>query len=130
MAKVDYNPIAPGLSFSARAGAAIDQYNAVIVGASEGLVIESSGTSQVALGFLHDGKADAANDHVTVYISGVVWARAAGAITYGDRVQTAADGEVTAGAAGKNICGIALGVADAANELVPVLITLGTVEET
>ena len=130
MAKVDYNPIAPGLSFSARAGAAIDQYNVVKVGASEGLVIETAGTGEVALGFMHTGKATAANDHVTVYISGVVWARAVGAVTYGDLLQTQADGEVGAGAAGKAVCGIALGVADAANELVPVLITMGAYEET
>lgn len=122
MAKVDYNPIAPGQSYSARAGAAIDQYNCVIVGASEGLVIESSGTDEQSVGFLHTGKATAANDHVTVYVTGVVWARAAGAITLGATVQTAADGEVGAGATGKRSCGIALGVADAADELIPILI--------
>jgi hypothetical protein len=122
---LQYNPIAPGGSYSMRAGAAIDQYNVVIVGASEGLVIESSAVDQVALGFMHTGKATAANEHVDVFYSGVVWARAAAAITYGDRLETAADGEVQTAGVGNNCCGIALGAAAAADELVPVLITLG-----
>ena len=128
MAKVDYNPIKPGDSFSARAGAAIDQYNCVKIGATEGLVIETAGANEAGIGFMHTGKATAANDHVTVYTSGVVWARAAGSVTYGDILEATTDGEVTtetpANGVDQNVVGTALGAADAGNELIPVLIQI------
>jgi len=123
-----YNPIAPGQSFSARAGAAIDQYNCVKIGATEGLVIETASANDAGIGFMHTGKATAANEHVDVYISGVVWARAGDAITYGDYLEATSDGEVVtetpANGVDQNIVGIALGAAAAADELIPVLITI------
>jgi hypothetical protein len=100
--------------------------HAVKVGASEGLVIETSAVNERVVGFMHTGKATAANDHVTLYVTGVVWARAAAAITFGDPLESAADGEVQTAGVSNLTCGIALGTADAANELIPVLITLGT----
>ena len=120
-----YNPISPGRSYSARAGAAIDQHNAVKVGATEGLVIETSGTNQRCVGFLHTGKATAANDHVDVYVSGIVWARVAAAVTLGDFLETAADGELQTAGVSNETCAIALSTAAGENEVIPVLITLG-----
>ena len=116
------NPIAPGGSFSALSGAAIDQYNVVKVDSTEGRVIETSGTDQKAVGFMHTGSASAANEHVDVYYSGVVWARCVTTVTVGDYLETAADGEVQTAGTSNLVCGQALAASEGSDQLIPVLI--------
>jgi hypothetical protein len=120
--------INPGGSYPALAGAAIGQYDCVKLGAADGKVIKTSAANDAGIGFIHTGKATAADDHVTIYYSGVVWARAAGSITAGDLLEATADGEVTtetpADGIDQNIVGRALTASAGANELVAVLIML------
>lgn len=124
-----YLPIAPGDSHSARAQAAIDQYNCVKIGTAEGTVIETSAANDIGIGFMHTGKATAANEHVTIYTSGVVWARASDTVSYGDYLEATADGEVVtqtpANGVLQNIVGIALG-AGVTDEIIPVQIHIFT----
>ena len=118
---IPLNIVNPGHSFPALADAAISQYDCVI-GASEGEVKKSDGVNKRGIGFVHEGSATTALQHLDVFVSGVVWARAAAAITIFDELETAADGEVQTAGVGDFIVGIALGAAAGANEKIPVLI--------
>ena len=120
--------IAPGLALSMEAGAVIDQYDVVKLGAAEGLVIKTSAANDKARGFVHMSKATAAGQGINVFITGSVWARAAGAISDDDWLEATVDGEVTtetpAAGVTQEICGKALGAAAGANERLPVHILL------
>jgi len=120
---VPLNIIKPGDSHSELSGAAIGQYDCVIYSA-EGKVVKSDGTNKRGVGFMHTGKATAANEHIDVFTSGIVWARAAAAVTAGAELETAADGEVQDAGVGDFIVGIAKTAAAGANELVAVQIEL------
>ncbi len=116
-------PIAPGASYNASAGAAIGQHAALKQGASEGLVIETSAADSICVGFVHTDSY-ASGEGVTVFVSGVVWAEAAGAVTLGVRLETGTAGRVQAAAATDKICGTAMSACSNAGELVAVLIQL------
>ncbi|GAG34295.1 unnamed protein product, partial [marine sediment metagenome] len=93
-----------------------------VVYASEGEVKKSTGTNEFGLGFVHLGSATAALQHIDVFTSGIVWARAAAAIAAGAEVETAADGEVQTAGSSDFVVGFALTACDNANELVAVKI--------
>lgn len=123
---VPLNIINPGHSYPAIAGALINQYDCVKRSA-DGKVIKTAAANDGASGFVHTDEATAANEHLDVYTSGIVWARAAGAITADDWLEATADGEVQtetpADGVDQEIVGRALAAAAGANELVPVLIS-------
>jgi len=118
---------APGGSYSAEAEAAIEQGDVVMLGTAENEVKKTTGATVTCVGAVDLDKA-AAGGGITVYYSGIVWCRASAAIARGLRVTPAADGEVAAAAdvAGTNyeIVGITMGASAAANDLLPVLLTL------
>ena len=75
---VPLNIINPGHSYPALADAVINQHDCVMH-ASEGEVKKSDGVNKRGIGFVHTGEATAALQHIDVFVSGVVWARAAAA---------------------------------------------------
>ncbi len=122
------NVISPGHATSQEAEAAIDQYDCVKIGTGDGLVIKTAAANDPGIGFVHTDKATAAGQGITVYHTGVVWARAAGSITAGVDLEATVDGEVTeetpAAGVTQFIVGRALAASAGANELIPVLITI------
>jgi|SRR3972149_133958 len=124
------NTISPGPGFPMEAGGAISKYDLVKLHSAEGAVVKTAGDNEEGMAFVHTDSA-ASGEAVTCYRSGIVWARAAAAITLGDELMSAADGEVKvrAAVAGTvyNVVGRALGAAAGADELVPVAIEFYTV---
>lgn len=75
----------------------------------------ASSTAQIASGTL-----------ITVFTSGVVWAVAGAAISIGDKLKSAAGGQVVPHTSGVAFVGVALTAAAAQHELVAVLVSIGT----
>ena len=116
-----------GESFAAKAGAAIvAKYACVKLGGSAGEVIETAGVNERGIGFIkEEGTAVASGDHVAVYITGVVYAVAAAAISAGAPCETAAAGRVQTAGTGDDVVGYALAAAAGAGDAFPLLISLG-----
>lgn len=125
---VNTDIINPGHAYPARAGAVIDKYDCVTGGTAEDEVIKTSGANLKILGFVHTGKATAAGQGISVYISGFVWGRSAAAISRAAYLESAADGEVVtetpASGVDQEIGGVAYTAAAGANELLAVQIRL------
>ena len=119
--------ISPGHSFSAQAYGAIEKYDTVVNHTTEGMVLKSAGDNAEAVGCVHTDSA-ATLEGITVFVSGVVYCRAAAAITVNTPVMSAADGEIKDCAAVADttyyIVGYAMGAAAAADEICPILIQL------
>lgn len=113
-----HSAIKRGQSISMECGAAMTAlgssggggYSLVKIGAAAGLCIQSSAAdAQDVIGFLQeDGDTPAAGDQVTVYLDGIVWAIAAGTITYAQMCESATNGRVQAAAATDACVGICL----------------------
>lgn len=115
-----------GESFGSTAEAAIvSKYACVLEGSARGTVIECAGAGGF-LGFVQlDGTAAALGDKVEVYYSGIVWAVASAAIAIYALCGPAAAGEIVTAGDTVAICCKALLAADAADDVIPVLIVHG-----
>lgn len=125
---VGNDPVKPGGSYGMEVETAITQYDVVKLGTGDGKVVKTSAANDGAIGGVHTDKGPTVGQGITVFYSGIIWVRAAAAITANDWLEATVDGEVQtetpANGVDQEICGRALAAAAGANELVPMLISL------
>jgi hypothetical protein len=105
----------PGQRFSLPAGAAVERCRFVSVNANSAGIPATAATQVIGVSM---NKVDA--DQVLEIADGIVVVEAAGAVTAGAAVYSAADGRATTTEGTGNVAGIALTGASAAGELITV----------
>jgi hypothetical protein len=129
MADILKNICAPGTSFTAECSAAVEQYDVVKLHTVEAQVLKTANANEAGVGVCKYAQATAGGE-VSLVRSGVFWCRASAAIALGANVTATTDGEiVTQGTTAATVyqrVGIALSVAAAANDVIPVLLTFDT----
>jgi len=111
------------------AGAAVDEFRAVKIGAADSTVIEAVDGAAAIVGVSEF--AVAAGAEVTVQVSGVARVKAGGVIARGSMVTAAADGVVVAAApaSGANAYTLGIALATAADgDEIPVLLSQGVIQ--
>ena len=118
-----------GQKISLTAGAAIDEFRAVKIGAADNTVIEAVDAAAAIVGVSEFAAASGAE--VTVQIDGVARVKAGGVIARGSLVTATTDGVIVAAApatgANANTLGIALATA-ADGDVIPVLLSQNVIQ--
>jgi hypothetical protein len=124
-----------GHAFSAVAGAAINEPFACVKISGTGVIQTSDATDGIGFikyetGYTYNAAISvaqvASGTTVSVFTSGIVWAVAGAAITAGDKLKSAAGGQVVTHTTGVEVVGVALTAAAAQHELIAVLVSIGT----
>lgn len=104
------------------AGAAVDQFRAVKMGADDEKVVEATALTDVVVGISQN--AAVSGETVRIMVIGISRVKIVGAVTRGQRLRATTDGKFTAAASGNKSAAIAV-KSGASNDVIPAIIIHG-----